>query len=586
MKKKTNWNYSIQTKLMLGFGVVIAIITSASLLIYNRVIELARQTTYEKMQSEASYYLEVLDNEIEHVRQLQIEFFNDRKLAFLVGPEINISDYEKRDCLLSVMERVYTIAGVSELIDSGIVYLPKSGYRITASRVSHMNSTDEAQVYKYLPYTGGDMYYDGESFFMVETGARRVQTDSVPNYEMVIQFSTAKIQERLRTLNASGDYEAFLYIERDNVMVEQNQNNIAGRKILENLATDEKGEYLTTQRVEVDGQVYLVFVGGRGALGLFVQYIQEKKVMGAINHFKNMVYLLLVLMIAMAVFFGIYSKWLVHKPMNTLLQAFQRIESGDWKQPIIHSRRDEFCYLYEGFNEMENQMSRLIEEVYVQTNLAQRAQLKQLQAQIAPHFLYNSFFILNRRIKRRDYENAEELARHLGTYFQYLTRNESDIVTLEQETEHARSYVEIQAARFVNRIAVQFDKLPEHFRMLNVPRLILQPMLENAFAYGLENKVRDGILKVSFIETQKEYLICIEDNGEDIIDEKIQELQEQMKFEKYGEVTALLNIHRRLQIFFKQRAGLRVLRSSLGGLCVTIFLEREAKDESKPVDCR
>lgn len=132
-------------------------------------------------------------------------------------------------------------------------------------------------------------------------------------------------------------------------------------------------------------------------------------------------------------------------------------------------------------NDMEDRLSRLIEEVYVQKNLTQKAQLKQLQAQINPHFLYNSFFTLSRRIKRQDYDNAEEFARHLGNYFKYLTRDGSDFIALRQEVEHAKSYATIQQARFSSRVRVCFEQLPDSCSGLMVPRLILQPLLENSF---------------------------------------------------------------------------------------------------------
>lgn len=158
---------------------------------------------------------------------------------------------------------------------------------------------------------------------------------------------------------------------------------------------------------------------------------------------------------------------------------------------------------------MEDQISRLIDEVYVQTNLAQRAQLKQLQAQINPHFLYNSFFVLSRRVKRHDFENAQELAKHLGNYFQFLARNESDFVMLRQEVEHAKSYAAIQGTRFISRLSIEFGELPVECEGILVPRLILQPLLENAFEHGLENKMKDGILKVSFEEGENEIRIHV-----------------------------------------------------------------------------
>ena len=161
MDKKSKWRYSIETKLIIGFGVVIMVIMTASIYIYYRAIFLSRETTYEKMYSQAEFYLQTLEQEIEHIRQLQRDFFNDRKLTFLIGPEMNISDYEKRDARVSVMERMNTITGVSNLIQEGVLYLPKPGYRITSTEVKRMGKTDEETVMESVKYLDGLIHYDG-----------------------------------------------------------------------------------------------------------------------------------------------------------------------------------------------------------------------------------------------------------------------------------------------------------------------------------------------------------------------------------------------------------------------------------------
>lgn len=573
--KNIKWRYSIETKLVLGFGIAIIMLLLSSLFIYYKAAILARQTTYEKMYSQTNYYLQTLDKEIDHVRQLQMDFLNDRKLAFLIIPDMNISDYEKREGLLSVMERMYTITGGSNLIHEGLLFLPKSGYLITSSGVNRIYQPDREQMEKYIQYADGTIHFDGENFFIVETGVPKIQSDYLPNHMLVISFSSKEIKNNLSALNTGENSGAFIYNEQLDTMLEHSNGASVGREIWRQLEKDSDGSYLSAQRITIGKEHYLVFVGGSGTLGFVVQYAEESAIMESINQFRNMVYILLSVMALMALLFVLYTKRLIHKPIETMLKAFQRVQEGNWKEYIIHKRKDEFSYLYEGFNEMENQMGELIEQVYVQTNLAQRAQLKQLQAQIAPHFLYNSFFILSRKITRQDYDNAEELANHLGTYFQYLTRNESDYVFLQQEAEHARSYAVIQGTRFVTRITITFQETPENFCRLMVPRLILQPLLENAFEYGLENKMQDGILLVHFEETEEEYRIYVEDNGEDISDEKIEELGDAIANGKDGEITGIFNIHKRLQIYYKQQAGLRVERSGIGGVCIMIYIRKE-----------
>ena len=283
-------------------------------------------------------------------------------------------------------------------------------------------------------------------------------------------------------------------------------------------------------------------------------------------------YSIIIVMIVMAALFTFYMKHYIHRPIRILMNAFDETKSSGFNSRIHHEGVDEFTQLYDGFNQMQERMGNLVEEVYVQKALVQSAQLKQLQAQINPHFLYNSFFILSRRIKREDYENAQVLAQHLGEYFQFLTRNESDSIPLKKEVDHAQCYTKIQTTRFAGRIYAEFEKLPEEAAGILVPRLILQPLLENVFGHGLYNKLENGVVQVSYEQKDGKIVVIIEDNGEELTDEVLASLQKRLPAEDNGEITGMVNIHKRLQYYFKGKGGLVLSRSKLGGLKVEVVI--------------
>lgn len=573
---KKEWTNSIVVRYMWSFLIILLSTLAAFVFVYHQAYDTAQKITYEKLSSQAENYLQSFNNELKHVRRLQNEFFTDRKLVFIIAPDMNINEYEKRDCLLSVRERIDGITGVSRLVSDGVLYLPKSGYRIRPASVHLMTQEDREQMNTYLTYADDEIHFDGKQFFIVKTGAPVIQSGSVPNHVFVLTVSREEVLRELSAVCTSPESGAFWFSEEDGVWAEYSRGEPAGEKLALQLHRNEQGEYENVQRLEADGNHYLVFAGGSGELGLFVQYELETAAMQPVLRFRNLAFIVLGCLTLLGIIISVSSIVALHKPINTLLSGFRRVQSGNWKEHIEDSRKDEFGHLYRGFNEMEDRMDRLINEVYVQTNLTQQAQMKQLQAQIAPHFLYNSFFVLSRRIKRQDYENAELLAKHLGNYFQYLTRNGADYVPLRLETDHAKSYSAVQDARFSRRIHVQFEDVPEAFGGIMLPRLVLQPLLENAFKYGLEEKVQDGLLRVSFVETDDEWQIRVEDNGENIPDEKLQEITDAITQGKKGEVTALANIHRRLQIYYHGQSGVRVQRSPLGGLAALIWIGKEA----------
>lgn len=563
MKKKRR---SIQQKLAILFTFIILFIVVFSLFLYKNAADTIREETYEKMSVQAEYYQEILEMEVGNGLTQQLEFFNNRRLVFLAKPNSGLSIYEERESVLDVRDRIWIIKESNHLIEDGILYIPGTEYCITSAAIDRMTPSDLEDMEHYIRTAGEELQFDGENFYSVRNNS---------NFVFVIFYSSRQIVENLSLFNASATGGSFVYHENGDVILESRSCNVTGREILDQLNRDEQGAYEKVQRVRLENENYLVFVGEQGKLGVFVQYIEEASLMRKINVFWRYVILILLLIIVMSVIFVLYTRKAIHDPLNILVQAFEKLKEGNFREHIFHKNQDEFTYLYQSFNDMEDQLSQLIDEVYVQKNLAQYAQMKQLQAQINPHFLYNSFFLLRRRIKRQDYEGAEEIASHLGDYFKYLARDGSDFIPLKQEIEHAKSYAAIQQARFAGRVRVEFEPLPPEAEDRMVPRLIVQPLLENAFGHGLENKVSNGILRVSFYRRENRFFICVEDNGEGTGEEALADMQASLEKANPDEVTGMINIHRRLNTYFHGNGGLEIKRSVLGGAAIIIRIPLE-----------
>ncbi|WP_242856202.1 sensor histidine kinase [Ruminiclostridium josui] len=266
--------------------------------------------------------------------------------------------------------------------------------------------------------------------------------------------------------------------------------------------------------------------------------------------------------------------------MNELVKAFRKVENGDLKVTINHDSNNEFGYLFKSFNDMVKNLNMLIDQVYNQKILMQKAELKHLQSQINPHFLYNSFFMINTMARIGD-ENLVPFTKHLGEYFRFVTRNSMDNIPLEEEINHAKVYTEIQLMRFSKRLQIHFGECPPMYKDLKVPRLILQPIIENAFEHGLEKKKNGGLLLVNFEGNENELRIIVEDNGCDITDNELEKLQDLLEDnEKEIETTGTLNIHRRIRLVFGEESGLIISRSVIGGLkaVLKIVLQKERKN--------
>ena len=237
--------------------------------------------------------------------------------------------------------------------------------------------------------------------------------------------------------------------------------------------------------------------------------------------------------------------------------------------------------MYNQFDSMSKRIQHLIEQEYELRLLNTKAQMKSLQYQISPHFLYNTYFTLCGLLQEEDYDGAEQMSGIIGKYLKYITVSTDETATLEAELEHALAYAQIQQIRFSRRVTVLFADCPPQLSRISVPRLIVQPLIENAFEHGVRDMLEGGVIQVAVSGSTEELCICVEDNGTNMPEEKVQELQEllQHKETMSGDSVALINIHRRLKMQYGEGSGLFVSRSELGGLrCeVKIFTEKVEK---------
>lgn len=268
----------------------------------------------------------------------------------------------------------------------------------------------------------------------------------------------------------------------------------------------------------------------------------------------------------------------IYQPLRRLLiEAFDHMENNDFGYRIETQKESAFIRsIYDKYNHMAESMQQYIETNLQQQILVSQANLKQLQSQISPHFMYNSYYVLYRMIRRGDQENSLRMAEYLGSFYHYITRNSDDEKRLSEELSHARNYAEIQKYRFRDNLEIEIPDPDERIASVYVPRLILQPMLENAFKYAYESGEGEPMrLRISYeVKSGREFDVVIENSG-GISDGALERIRERLQCtDMQMETTALINIDRRLKIYFGKESGLSVDRSGLGGLKVIMHIFR------------
>ena len=317
-----------------------------------------------------------------------------------------------------------------------------------------------------------------------------------------------------------------------------------------------------------------ILVHTSSSLGDFdiYSFVAEKDIYAGMREFYITVVWIMAGSILVVLAYGFIVSKMLQKPVQILSEGFQKVELGDFSVRLNREGEDEFAVLYQRFNTMAEKLAQLIDENYVKELYAQKAVYKQLQSQINPHFLYNSFFVLQNMIQDEDTENAAEFAQSLSKYFRFITKTERQEVLLKEETEHARTYLEIMKKRYGHRL--EYCILCEDPACLNVPvpRLILQPFIENVFKHGFHSG-RDALqITIRILHKEKDIFIRIEDNGSGVEEQRLKELTEELTAGNEKNESAIFNIHKRIQIMFGTSYGVCVENNETGGCRVCLHL--------------
>lgn len=574
---------TIYPKLVLSFLLIIIPIFVTSLLMNRSGQDAVKQQITESMASRVHFYLTTLETELQRLSRLKLEYVNDDELISLGTMAERMDDFERSRAILSTKNKLYLLKSSSPLVENVKLYISGLDRSVAANSYDDTIPDDELQAI-LEPDNMRSAIFDFEGRLLISgVYPDAIYVDREPVLAVEIELSRRELSRTLSSI-AGGEHGGAALIpanqawtiaaDVESELLEQAAGMVRaadlgrGPKHQANLASSGDDYFVAYEYSEALDMALAVFVPARTVLKPLDQHQSWLWSFSLIS--------LLVI--------GVFSYWiyrLIHQPIKRLVIAFRKVEKGDLGIRAYHRNRDEFHYLYSQFNHMVERIQQLIHEVYEQQIRSQQSELKQLQSQINPHFFYNSFFILQGLVRMNDNELAERMLGHLGSYFQFITRTGADNIPLQLEMKHATAYVEIQNIRFAETIRVRMDEVPDGWGRVLVPRLAIQPLLENAYVHGLENKLEGGRLEVRFREMEGGNILVIEveDNGDGVDEAKLSSLRQWLAASGQAlETTGILNVHRRLQLAHGSDCGIQVSRGELGGMKVQVTIKREEEE--------
>ena len=221
-------------------------------------------------------------------------------------------------------------------------------------------------------------------------------------------------------------------------------------------------------------------------------------------------------------------------------------------------------------------------KAYEREILSRQIDVSALQGQINPHFLYNVLECIRGQALLYQVPEIADTTEALSKFFRYSINTKSDTVTIQEELENVKNYIKIQQFRFKNRISLEilYDKQEEQILSGFIPKLSLQPIVENAIEHGFANKSEENHICIELMQTKRHVSIRISDNGCGMNQEKLEELKNKMyanelPYDEKGAAhngIALYNVNRRLQLFFGEEYGITVSSVENMGTDFEIFI--------------
>ncbi|MDE7246692.1 MAG: sensor histidine kinase, partial [Lachnospiraceae bacterium] len=293
------------------------------------------------------------------------------------------------------------------------------------------------------------------------------------------------------------------------------------------------------------------------------------------------------LTLAIASFFILYFAKQINHSVNEVVEGMQEIQEGNLDVVLpIHSR-DEFGLIADNFNHMTNRVNDLIDEVRHALAQQKNAEIHALEAQINPHFLYNTLDSINwMAIEKEEYEISKML-RDLGVILRYSIGKSNGMVNVSEVADWLEKYIGLQKMRFDNVFEYTIT-IEETAKNCVVHKLLLQPFIENAIIHGLKELDGGGMLRVDFtLSEDQQYLhITVEDNGTGMPREMAQKYNDvAWAVNDGGDSIGLHNAFSRMHMYYGDKASWKVTGIENMGTVIMLKLPADWRDTDAYTDC-
>jgi two-component system sensor histidine kinase YesM len=585
LKRKSWSRFSLFAKIncliIVLFIPIIMVYTFSNNVTYD-VVSKELQTSNTK---QLTFLSSQIDSRINQMMDFTLILSRDPDVRAFNGLKIWDDRYDLMQTRYVIQEKMVLQSGITDIWPARYAVHSQQNKDVL-SNYNRTSGYDENYLKRNMSgkWTYGDHSVESEdelkSFYWFYTDSL-AQPGNLTGSNLVIEasFSYENIQNMLDTYKEGGQGDPFFYRKGNSPILNRSADMQLSEELIRYL-DDHSPEDTTQDVVKLNGKNYLVSSVKSSYLDWnLIDVVPLYQILKPISLSRDLFYLSMILLFVVGISASILLYRNVQAPIKKLIKGLRRVQRGDYSVRLHSNDQNEFSFLFHRFNDMSHQIQDLIENVFNEKIRAREATLKQLQAQINPHFLYNCLGYIINMAQMKDEEAVVSMAYNLSAYYRYTTRMERETASMNEEIKLLVNYLDIQKLRN-GRIDYHIE-IPEQMKGQLVPRLMLQPIVENSVIHGVAKSYSSGEIRISGEISDGFCRVYIDDDGPGLNSDQLEALNRKMQEPLQEDMgCGLWNTNQRIIHLFGNHSFLTFKPSPLGGFRTEIIWEIPTENDS------
>lgn len=335
-----------------------------------------------------------------------------------------------------------------------------------------------------------------------------------------------------------------------------------------------------TERAEMDGMTFTKLTSSQGGFTV-VSMVPDEELAATYSGARNTIFIVGSLSVLFAVLLPSLYLSSFARRTHQIIRFTRKVKNGDLGARIKDIREDELGQIGKSFNDMVNELNLYIDRVYKAEIKQKHTEYAALEARVNPHFLYNTLEVIRMRAVSQGAADVGEMIYSLSVLFKNVVRQKPDYA-LKDELEACRLYLELFRIRYKDRFVYTLECPPE-LEARSVPKMSLQPIIENYILHGMRSDRKDNRVDVTVRSMEEGMEITVSDNGRGIAPERLAELLGGLKESGQSESFGLRSVHERLQLLFGPAYGVTLTSTEGEGTVVKLRFPDTGKEETRNV---